>query len=106
MNDTKTAEKENHQVDSFKKVLLVCPECRTQKNLTVPTGLICEHHFQAFVDKNCAIRGYQLGDFEFSKLEYYEGSDKGREQGDDDDDDISEFTSLPLFQDPSGPKIL
>ena len=113
MNDIKTTEKENHQVDSFKKVLLVCPECRTQKNLTVPskiieqsqnvitisipTGLICEHHFQAFVDKNCAVRGYQLGDFEFSKLEYYESSDKEREQ-DDDDDDISDFTSLPLFK--------
>jgi len=111
MNGIKTSAKENYQVDSFKKVHLVCPECHTKKNLTVPskiieqsqhvitisipTGLICEHHFQAFVDKNCDIRGYQLGDFEFSKLEYYESSDKEREQ---DDDDISDFTSLPLFQ--------
>jgi len=112
MNNIKTSAKENHQVDSFKKVLLVCPECRTQKNLkvpskiieqsqnvitiSIPTGLICGHHFQAFVDKNCAVRGYQLGDFEFSKLEYYESSDIEGEQ--EDDDDISEFTSLPLFQ--------
>ena len=111
MNGIKTSAKENYQVDSFKKVHLVCPECHTQKNLTVPskiieqsqhvitisipTGLICEHHFQAFVDKNCDIRGYQLGDFEFSKLEYYESSDKEREEA---DDDISDFTSLPLFQ--------
>ena len=112
MNNIKTSAKENHQVDSFKKVLLVCPECRTQKDLkvpskiieqsqhvitiSIPTGLVCEHHFQAFVDKNCDVRGYQLGDFEFSKLEYYESSDIEGEQ--EDDDDISEFTSLPLFQ--------
>jgi len=113
MNNIKTGANENHQGDSLRKVLLVCPECNTQKNLTVPskiieqsqhvitisipTGLMCEHHFQAFVDKNCDVRGYQLVDFEFYKLEYYESSDKERER--EDDDDISEFTSLPLFQD-------
>lgn len=101
------------QEDSFKKVLLVCPECKTQKKLnipikiinqsehittvSIPTGLICSHHFQAFLDKHYNIRGYQLGDFEFSKIEYIESKEF---EGDKEEiDDISEFTSLPFFQD-------
>lgn len=96
----------------YKKVLIICPECKTQSNLkiplkiinqsqhiitiSIPTGLICDHHFQTFVDKDCEIRGYQLGDFEFSKIEYIEGKDEEGEQ--EEDDVINEITSLPLFQ--------
>ena len=107
-----TKDQEILEEDLFKKALLVCPECKTQKKLniplkiinqsehittvSIPTGLICEHHFQAFIDKNCHVRGYQLGDFEFSKLEYIESREFEGEK--DRADDISEFTSLPLFQ--------
>ncbi len=99
--------------DLFKNVLLVCPQCKVQKRLnipskilkqsehittvSIPTGLICKHHFQSFVDKNGKVRGYQLGDFEFSKIEYIESREF---EGDKEEvDDISEFTSLPFFQD-------
>ncbi len=113
MTDIATKDLGLSQEDLFKKVLLVCPECKTQKKLniplkiinqsehittvSIPTGLICKHHFQAFIDKNCDIRGYQLGDFEFSKIEYIESRDFEGDKGEV--DDIGEFTSLPLFQD-------
>ena len=98
-----TKDQEILEEDLFKKALLVCPECKTQKKLniplkiinqsehittvSIPTGLICEHHFQAFIDKNCNVRGYQLGDFEFSKLEYIESREFEGEK--DRADDIS-----------------
>ena len=113
MNDIANEDKAIGNKDLFKRVLLICPECKTQKKLnipfkiinqsmhittvSIPTGLICKHHFQAFVDKDCNIRGYQLGDFEFSKIEYIESR---QFEGDKEDiDDISEFTSLPFFND-------
>ena len=112
MNDLATKERDSSQEDSFKKVLLICPECKTRKKLniplkiisqsehittvSIPTGLICKHHFQAFIDKNCDIRGYQLGDFEFSKLEYIESREFDGDQ--EEVDDISEFTSLQFFK--------
>ncbi len=112
MSDKAIKDQNLGQVDSFKKVLLICPECKTKKKLniplkiisqsehittvSIPTGLICDHHFQAFVDKDCHVRGYQLGDFEFTKIEYIESSDyEGIKEK---DDDISEFTSLEFFQ--------
>ncbi len=66
-----------------KKVQLVCPVCKSQKYLAVPesiinqsqqlttisipNGLVCKHHFQAFVDKQFRVRGYQKVDFELLK---------------------------------------
>lgn len=63
-------------------IKLTCPVCKTTKNLkipksiindarqlttvSIPKGIICNHHFQAFVDKNFAIRGYQKVDFELA----------------------------------------
>ena len=63
------------------KVQFVCPICKFKKMLKVPKsvinqakqlttmsiakGLVCEHQFQAFVDKNFNVRGYQKVDFEF-----------------------------------------
>jgi hypothetical protein len=59
-----------------------CPVCKTEKTLkfpktvinqakqlttiSLPKGLVCAHHFQAFVDKNFTVRGYQKVDFEFA----------------------------------------
>ncbi|MFX0022956.1 MAG: hypothetical protein ACFE9S_11580 [Candidatus Hermodarchaeota archaeon] len=97
------------QSESVKNVLIRCPECQTQKYLkvpsklleesenvvtiSIPTGMICEHHFQAYVDHSTAVRGYQIVDFEFPKVEYY----KSRRLGED-EEDLSNLISLPLFQ--------
>ena len=67
-------------LEETKKVPIICPICKTKKNLELPTsvvnqasniatislpkGLICEHHFQMFVDKNFHVRGYQKVDLE------------------------------------------
>lgn len=58
----------------------ICPVCKAEKKLTFSKSIInesktlttisiqrneiCEHHFQAFVDKNFRVRGYQKVDFE------------------------------------------
>ncbi|TFG08336.1 MAG: hypothetical protein EU539_02565 [Promethearchaeota archaeon] len=58
-----------------------CPICKTKKELileksvineakqlttiSIPKNKICPHHFQAFVDKNFKVRGYQKVDFIF-----------------------------------------
>jgi hypothetical protein len=63
------------------KILIVCPACNSRKELEFPksainqakplttmsisSGLICEHQFQAFIDKDFKVRGYQKVDFEF-----------------------------------------
>ena len=63
----------------FKLVRFICPICKSKKDLKIPFSiiikthelttisipkcLICEHHFQAFLDKNFVIRGYQRVDF-------------------------------------------
>ena len=62
------------------KIKFICPVCKAKKLLDVPKsvivdakqlttmsiarGLVCDHQFQAFVDKNCQVRGYQRVDFE------------------------------------------
>ncbi|MFW9972682.1 MAG: hypothetical protein ACFFDF_21030 [Candidatus Odinarchaeota archaeon] len=62
------------------KVEFICPICKAKKSLEVPKsviaeakqlitmsiakGLVCNHQFQAFVDKNFQVRGYQRVDFE------------------------------------------
>ncbi|MFX0005158.1 MAG: hypothetical protein ACFFA7_03740 [Promethearchaeota archaeon] len=63
------------------KVEFICPVCKSKKLLNVPKsviaeskqlttmsiarGLVCQHQFQAFVDKQFQVRGYQRVDFEF-----------------------------------------
>lgn len=57
------------------KVKFVCPTCKNSKEIAIPNystnhlvtvsipkGMICDHHFQAFIDKNYSIRGYQKVD--------------------------------------------
>jgi len=62
------------------KIEFICPVCKAKKFLDVPKsviaeakqlttmsiarGLVCSHQFQAFVDKNYQVRGYQRVDFE------------------------------------------
>jgi len=70
-------------------VVIECPICRAKKKLkfplkiinqskqlttvSLPEGLVCKHNFQAFIDKNFKVRGYQKVDFEFPRMEFYEG---------------------------------
>ena len=64
-------------------VQLTCPTCKSKKELklpesilnqsgqlttiSVPNGLVCNHHFQAFVDQQFKVRGYQRVDFEIKQ---------------------------------------
>ncbi len=63
------------------KVEFICPVCKSKKLLEIPNfviaeskylttisiakGLVCKHQFQAFVDKQFQVRGYQRVDFTF-----------------------------------------
>lgn len=73
-------EKDNAQNEKILR--FVCPICKAEKELSISKSIIsdaktlttisiqrneiCEHHFQAFVDKNFRIRGYQKVDFEIA----------------------------------------
>jgi len=66
----------------FREVQIICPICKSEKQLDIPEsiinqakqlttvsiqkGMLCNHHFQAFIDKNFKVRGYQKIDFEVS----------------------------------------
>ncbi len=78
-------EVKNKVILNTSKVEFICPVCKTKKLLDVPNsviaeakqlttmsiakGLVCDHQFQAFVDKNFQVRGYQRVDFEFESKE-------------------------------------
>jgi len=69
-------------VSETQEVQIICPVCKKNKVINIPEkiinqarqlttisiqkGLICNHHFQAFIDKNFRIRGYQKIDFEIN----------------------------------------
>ena len=69
------------ELNEYSRIKITCPVCKANKELkfpksiinearqlttiSLPKGLLCDHHFQAFVDKNFIIRGYQKVDFEF-----------------------------------------
>jgi len=75
-----TEVKSNISIDTS-KVEFICPVCKSKKLLEIPNsliaeakqlttmsiarGLVCDHQFQAFVDKQFQVRGYQRVDFEF-----------------------------------------
>ncbi len=68
----------SHEV---KIVNVICPLCKSKKEITVPvtiinqTGLttvsipkdlVCSHHFQVFIDKQFKVRGYQKVDLDLA----------------------------------------
>lgn len=89
-------------INQFSKldVNMVCPVCKKRgklkipsnivkdnRNLTlvsVPAGIICKDTFQAYIDKQFKVRGYQKIDFEVNNIEYT-------------DDEIDIFTSKKKF---------
>ena len=106
--------KNNKNGDFFEEVLIKCPNCKASRKLrvpvkiinqskqlttiSIPSGLNCDHSFQAFVDKNFIVRGYQTVDFEFSHLELYESSVNVLVGEEDKKSESKDFTSMPLFQ--------
>jgi hypothetical protein len=70
-----------NELNEYSGVTITCPVCKISKELkfpksvineakqlttiSLPKGIVCDHHFQAFVDKNFSVRGYQKVDFEF-----------------------------------------
>ncbi|NVM37993.1 MAG: hypothetical protein HWN81_20535 [Candidatus Lokiarchaeota archaeon] len=98
--------------EDYQDIIVICPTCKTKKDLKIPTkiinqakqlttvsipsGTVCEHSFQSFVDKNYKIRGYQKIDFEFSHMEFYESADAEVEETDGPTVNLS---SQQLFQD-------
>ncbi|MHA2005780.1 MAG: hypothetical protein ACXABO_02010 [Promethearchaeota archaeon] len=100
--------------DFLKEIQIVCPRCKANKKLkipakvinqskqlttiSIPSGLCCDHSFQAFVDKNFIVRGYQNVDFEFSKMEFFESSRSGLEEKGALENGIEDLASLPIFQ--------
>ena len=95
MNEFNATDTDNGQEELFERILIVCPKCKTQRKLKVPTKIInqskqlttvsipvdlcCEHSFQAFIDKNFKVRGYQQVDFEFSSVEFLEKEEEETE---------------------------
>ncbi|MFX1455206.1 MAG: hypothetical protein ACFFDB_07490 [Promethearchaeota archaeon] len=98
--------------ETFENIHVVCPTCKSAKNLkipskiinqakqlttvSIPSGVVCEHSFQSFVDKNFIVRGYQKVDFEFYKMEFYEGG--GESSGVEAEETTLSLSSKPLFQ--------
>ncbi|MHA2087317.1 MAG: hypothetical protein ACW972_03510, partial [Promethearchaeota archaeon] len=86
--------------ENFESIHVVCPTCKSKKDLkipskiinqakqlttvSIPSGAVCEHGFQSFVDKNFKVRGYQKVDFEFYKMEFLEGGGEDTEIETDD----------------------
>lgn len=101
-------EEEAYYENYTEGVTIRCPICNTQKRLripfnvikqslqlttiSIPPGLICNDSFQAFVDKNFKIRGYQKVDFDFSTIEFYEKPLNERMQ----ESNIYYFRDLPI----------
>jgi hypothetical protein len=89
-------------LDDSAKIQFVCPVCKSEKVLHFPksvitqakglstmsiaSGLVCEHQFQAFVDKNYSVRGYQRVDFEFKKIGIEEKTLKNTKNDRNDDE--------------------
>ncbi len=74
--------------DYCKSIPIACPVCKAQNRIKIPERLIenakqittvsiskniiCKHHFQCFIDKNFAVRGYQTVDYQIEKNENFE----------------------------------
>jgi hypothetical protein len=113
MNKLNATEINKSVKELFEKIILRCPKCETQKRIKVPSkiltqsgtvitigipiGLICDHSFQAYIDNNSDVRGYQVVDFVIPKTEYFQ-SDMLKDEPEEMNNQSS-FTKLPLFQD-------
>jgi len=87
-------EDEIYQED-IKEIYLICPKCHVKKlvkvpkkmvqnsktllTISVPSNYMCEHGFQAYIDRWFSVRGYQNADLELTNLEIYETGSKNIE---------------------------
>ncbi len=78
--------------EETKGIKLFCPICKATKivkvskeivknsesilTISVPSNYMCEHGFQAYIDKWYSVRGYQRSDLELKNLEIYETGHK------------------------------
>ena len=78
--------------EDIKEINLICPICNATKlvkvpkkmvknyktllTISVPSNYMCEHGFQAYIDKWFCVRGYQNADLELTNLEIYETGSK------------------------------
>ena len=99
-------------LNEIKKIRVICPICKTNTpisvpksiinqttqltTISIPKGLVCAHHFQAFVDKQFNVRGYQKVDFELKngKIEGQKFDEKKNHDFSGDDDNF--FKNLIL----------
>lgn len=67
------------------KIPLICPICSSKKEIklpksiiskkkslttvSIPNEMVCEHHFQVFIDQNFKVRGYQKVDYTLKRKE-------------------------------------
>ncbi|MFX0024357.1 MAG: hypothetical protein ACFE9S_18710 [Candidatus Hermodarchaeota archaeon] len=95
--------------EKFRYINLKCPECETQKKLSVPIkiinqghqittisvpkGMVCEHKFQVLFDKSFNVNRYQVIDFDFPHLEYYKSTIVENPES------LTEFPPSPFIQD-------
>lgn len=90
----------------FIQIIIKCPVCKLKKKLkfpksvikytkqlttiSIPKSLVCEHHFQVFVDKNFMVRGYQKVDFEYAS-ELTKSKQLKQKDGNGKDKEFSEY---------------
>jgi hypothetical protein len=125
VNDLNGVEELNNHKELYEDISLKCPKCKIQKTIKVPSkilaqtgmvttigipvGLICDHSFQAYVDKHSSVRGYQVVDFLIRKTEYLQIDLPDEPPEEDNIQDAPEvkriesdiqdhFTKSPLFQ--------
>ncbi|MHA2008145.1 MAG: hypothetical protein ACXABO_17940 [Promethearchaeota archaeon] len=106
--EMETQENQPSLKEQFKYIQIRCPECETQKNLkipvkilhqghqittfSIPKGMVCEDSFQIFFDKSLTVKRYQVVNFNFPHLEYYESNII------EDTESLTQFAPLPIFQ--------
>ncbi len=99
-------------INACKKFPVVCPICKEIKDVeipesiinqasqlttvSIPKNLVCQHHFQIFVDKNFRVRGYQRVDFELKSENREDQLDFEKNVGDDNKRDEELLNNLIL----------
>jgi hypothetical protein len=88
--EVKIKEEETTQKEQFEYMEIRCPECEIKNQikipikiinqihhiitLSIPKGLVCNHKFQVFFDKSLTVKRYQVADFDFPHVEFYESA--------------------------------
>ena len=95
-----------------KNIDIICPVCKSRKDIkvpetvinqnsqlttiSIPKNLICNHHFQAFVDKQFKVRGYQKTDFELPQYKANEDEEIKEKNNSDNFNNDNLFENLTL----------